>query len=153
MELCATWIVECFHLMSRLIALLFVAFLPVALGKESIVESLYEYFAATPVCSVATIDEIAKTKDQVIVSLNIERSTREALSAMHRESRDDWLSLHCPYPRHDVWNGVDDVIIESVIPSSKLNLSCSQYFLSRFEIQKKTESSFRQRIKKLLGNL
>jgi len=134
--------------------LLTICYIPLttALGADSAIESLHNYFNETPVCTVAKVNEITHIERNITIDLDIEPATRKALSAMHNESRNNWMSLHCPNPQHEVWNAVDDIFVQSTT-TDVLRMSCANYFESKFNLRKNTKNSVAQRIKKLLENL
>ena len=90
-----------------------------------------EFYAANNICTVATIDQLHRSKDLVSVFLDVESSTAQALADSSEADREDWMALHCPYSIHSAWeeNSPEfDVVVSATLgDKGRFDLSCARY--------------------------
>jgi len=113
-------------------------------------EILKKYFDENAVCSVAEVHKLTQHKRHITIYLDVESSTRKALSTMAAESRDAWLALHCPPIGHAVWNKkhVDDYFVETPVGSAKpLQISCKHYYDSVLQRKRSAAQSVAARLR------
>jgi len=90
---------------------------------------LRSYFDTAGVCTSSQVTDIRDTGTLVTIEVVIEPATRESLSNMNDQDRDNWFSLHCPPEIHGVWrqaNPPDDVVVTGQIEEKAppYSLSC-----------------------------
>ena len=86
--------------MYRFLAAAIVAggFVATAAATDDIPEPIRDFLDGGAICSVATIEEVAREADRVTLTISIGPGTAAGLAALDTDGRADWLALHCPPP-------------------------------------------------------
>lgn len=134
-------------------------------------ETMENYFSSGAFCSTAEVVKIEAHSIGLVIKLDIEPTTRQALHRMPENQRDDWFSLHCPPEHHPVWagskKGFDVAIEEAKSPEAnailksgsqkgsaqtpQYSLSCSAYIAEQYSQRLSYRERVRLKIEKLLN--
>lgn len=115
-----------------------------ALAEENTLSEdlLHTYFATAGVCTTSSIRQIEDDGRIVFISIDIENSTRNALTRMTQYDRDNWFSLHCPPQIHGVWQQAsppEDILVEGWLAEDQaVTLSCVDFHRERWEQRETT---------------
>ncbi|MFK7996669.1 MAG: hypothetical protein AB8B87_21210 [Granulosicoccus sp.] len=115
-----------------------------------------DYYRDNTACTVATIESVDVTENQVTVMLDVESATADALNKSDPQQRNNWMALHCPPEIHRAWtqnpSDFDVLIIASLASMGQYAFSCASHH--RFSQQRRNQraAGVLDRLRQLLNS-